>query len=117
MTPARPLQPDTDRLTAARGALVRLSAESRLWLALVRHAALLWRSGLLRFRLETFGTYYPATPYASPSWRLHPRYALLLLRRARSYGRWLVEMDRLRASGARDWWRARGVPAEGIEYD
>jgi hypothetical protein len=83
--------------------------EFRIWLTLTRHAVLLWRSGLLRFRMETFGTYYPAPPYQAPAWRLSPKQTLLLLRGARSYGCWLVEMEGLRLSGARGWWEKRQV--------
>jgi hypothetical protein len=84
-------------------------SEIRLWVALTRHTALLWRTGLLRFRLETFGMYYPAPPYEAPTWRMSPRQCLLLLQRARVYAKWLVEMEDLRRSGARGWWEKRRV--------
>jgi hypothetical protein len=74
--------------------------EARVWITLMRHVALLWRTGLLRFRMETFGLYYPAPPYQAPAWRVSPRQTMLLLRRARSYGRWLVEMEDIRRAGA-----------------
>jgi hypothetical protein len=92
-------------------------SELRIWITLVRHGLLLWRTGLLRFRLETFGTYYPALPYRSPAWRLSLAHTILLLRRARSYGRWLVEMDELRRSGAHGWWESHGTRWEEIPYD
>jgi hypothetical protein len=61
-------------------------------LCLVRHTYLLWRAGQLRFRLETFGLYYPAPPYSVSWWKVPPRNMLLLLRRAPSYARWLADM-------------------------
>jgi hypothetical protein len=91
--------------------------EARLWVALLRHGALLWRTGLLRFRLETFGTYYPAPPYQTPAWRLTPAHTVLLLRRARAYGRWLVEMEQVRRTGAHGWWELRHTIWEGIPDD
>ena len=77
--------------------------EIRAWLALLRHAALLWRTGQLRFRLETFGLYYPAPQYQAPWWRVSPRSSLLLLRQGRAYAHWLVEMHELR-DGPSGWW-------------
>lgn len=85
--------------------------------ALGRHAGLLWRSGLLRFRLETFGTYYPGLPYEAPRWRLSARPTLLLVRRSRSYARWLLEMDDVRRTGAHGWWERHGVTWEGVLDD
>lgn len=70
-----------------------------------RHLFLLWRWGQLRFRLETFGMYYPTLPYTSPAWRMTPRVALLLLRRAPAYVRWLLEMEDVRRGGPEGWWR------------
>ena len=92
-------------------------SEIRLSVALSRHALLLWRTGLLRFRLETFGAYFPAAPFETPMWRVSPRQTLLLLRRARAYGRWLIEMEELRNSGARGWWAGRGVTWRDVPYD
>lgn len=116
------------RSSSARSAPVRLKrrpraretvvmAEIRLWITLIRHGTLLWRSGLLRFRLETFGTYYPELPYRSPIWRLSPTYSVLLLRRARSYGRWLREMDDIRHQGPRGWWDHLDTTWEGIPHE
>ena len=82
--------------------------EIRAWLVLLAHGVTLLRTGQLRFRLETFGLYYPSLPYRSPLWRFSPRVALLLLRRSRSYAHWLLEMKELR-SGPEGWWlRQRG---------
>jgi hypothetical protein len=91
--------------------------EIRLWIALLRHGLLLWRSGLLRFRLETFGLYYPELPYRSPAWRISLVYCVLLLRRAHSYGRWLLEMEDTRRHGARGWWELHGTPWEGRPHE
>lgn len=79
----------------------------RIWIAVLRHAVLLWRTGLLRFRLETFGVYVPALPYTAPAWKLSPRYVALLARQSRSYGRWLLELDAIRRDGADGWWGQR----------
>lgn len=70
--------------------------ELRAWLTLLRHGLLLWRTGQLRTRLETFGLYYPALPYAAPWWKISPHAAGLLLRRSRAYAYWLVEIEALR---------------------
>ena len=70
--------------------------EARAWVTLLRHGLLLWRTGQLRTRLETFGVYYPALPYSAPWWKLSPRPAVMLLRRMRTYAFWLVEMEDLR---------------------
>lgn len=91
--------------------------EARLWFTLARHVALLWRTGLLRFRLETFGLYYPALPYQSSTWRLSPRQALLLVRRARSYGLWLLEMEEVGCAGGSAWWRSHQVTWEELRHD
>ncbi len=74
--------------------------ELRAWLTLFRHGLLLWRSGQLRTRLETFGVYYPALPYSAPWWRVSPRPTGLLLSRARTYAYWLVEMEDLQRHGS-----------------
>ena len=81
--------------------------EARAWLALLRHGLKLLLSGQLRFRLETFGLYYPALPYESPVWKVSRRPALLLLRQSRSYAHWLLEMQDLRQVGAEGWWDNR----------
>jgi hypothetical protein len=94
-----------------------VTVEIRLWIALLRHGLLLWRSGLLRFRLETFGTYYPELPYRAPAWRLSLVYCLLLLRRAHSYGRWLLEMEDVRRHGAHGWWNRHDTTWEGRPHE
>lgn len=81
--------------------------EVRSWLVLLQHGLNLLRAGQLRFRLETFGLYYPALPYSSPAWKISIRPAWLLMKRARSYAHWLLEMRDLRQSGAQAWWDRR----------
>jgi hypothetical protein len=73
-------------------------------LILTLHLYRVWRSGQLRFRLETFGLYYPALPYRSPAWRFPVANALLLLRQAHAYAAWVVEMERIRRHGPDGWW-------------
>jgi hypothetical protein len=80
---------------------------ARRWVTLVRHALLLWRAGQIRFRLETFGVYYPALPYRAGWWRVSPRVVALLLRRAPAYAGWLNEMQVIRRAGPSGWWAAR----------
>jgi hypothetical protein len=73
--------------------------EAQAWVALARHGVVLWRTGQLRFRLETFGIYYPAFPYQSSPWRPTREGVSLLIRQSRSYAHWLVEMDEIRTRG------------------
>lgn len=74
------------------------------YLRLTRHLVRVWRAGQLRFRLETFGLYYPHPPYASPWWRFNMRSAWLLLRQLPSYARWVEEMEQLQEKGPASWW-------------
>jgi hypothetical protein len=76
----------------------------RAALILARHLYRVCRAGQLRFRLETFGLYYPALPYRSPVWWFPVRNALLLFRQARAYGAWVVEMEDIRKHGPDAWW-------------
>lgn len=78
--------------------------EARAWAALCRHTIELARTGQLRFRLETFGVYYPGLPYARRAWNFSPAYAVLLLRQSRRYAHWLLDMQDLRAIGPAAWW-------------
>ena len=94
-----------------------LQREARVWFSLLRNAALLWRTGLLRFRLETFGTYFPALPYAAPSWKVSPRCVALLASQSRAYGRWLIELDAIRRHGADGWWSGQAVRPNEITHD
>ncbi|HLJ66559.1 MAG TPA: hypothetical protein VKX16_04280 [Chloroflexota bacterium] len=88
----------------------------RAAIMLGRHTLRLGRTGQLRFRLETFGVYYPAFPYAQPWWRISPPQLFLLLRQAPRYADWLSEMDALRREGAATWWAPRS-PREGASND
>ncbi|MGI8824794.1 MAG: hypothetical protein ACR2JC_03960 [Chloroflexota bacterium] len=69
-------------------------------LVAVRHLLRLQRAGQLRFRLETFGVYYPALPYEAPWWCVSPRYAAMLVKGLPTYMRWVMEMERLQSAGA-----------------
>lgn len=71
---------------------------------LLRHFYRVWRGGQIRFRLETFGVYYPAFPYSSPWWKVSPRVVVLLIRRLPPYVRWVREMEDVAAGGAAAWW-------------
>lgn len=84
----------------------------RAQLIVLSHLYRLARTGQLRFRLETFGLYYPELPYQSAWWRFPARNALLLLRRAAAYARWVVEMEELSRSGAAGWWAQYAWKAE-----
>ncbi len=77
-------------------------------LVLARHAFRVWRGGQARFRLETFGLYYPALPYTTRWWRIKPSALALLLRQAGEYGAWILEMEDLKANGSSAWWERRG---------
>jgi hypothetical protein len=74
----------------------------------MEHARRIVRSGQLRFRLETFGVYYPSRPYSRPWWRMSARGLWLLARQAPSYLRWVIEMERLRAGTGERWWEEHG---------
>lgn len=76
----------------------------------IRHLYRVIRNGQLRFRLETFGVYYPELPYRAPWWRVSPRGVWLLLRQAPAYAKWVVEMERLRHADGSAWWRGRRTP-------
>ena len=82
-------------------------------LCVVRHLYWVERSGQVRFRLETFGLYYPSLPYDAPWWRPNPASLLLLIRRLPSYVRWVVEMEELQRQGPEAWW-SRHRPHPGM---
>lgn len=75
---------------------------------LVRHAYGVVRGGQLRFRLETFGLYYPALPYTADWWRFPGCNLLLMLRQSKRYSAWVIEMEEIRRSGAGAWWDRHG---------
>lgn len=74
---------------------------------LLRHAWRVYRGGQIRFRLETFGLYYPAPPYRRPVWQLTPGSLRLLWETAGAYARWVIEMEEMRKRGAQGWWARR----------
>lgn len=79
----------------------------RLIPVLARHFYRIWRAGQLRFRLETFGVYYPALPYTLPWWSARPANLILFLRQFAAYARWIMEMDEMGHAGAQGWWRSQ----------
>ena len=81
---------------------------------MLRHVVSIVRSGQLRFRLETYGLYYPATPDSRPYWKVSPRALLLLLRSAREYSSWVKTTSFVRV-GPHEWWARQwpGVDVEG----
>lgn len=72
---------------------------------LIRHAWRVRQAGQVRFRLETFGLWWPALPYTAPWWRIPPRNLRLFMRQTRAYCHWVIEMERLRSDGPEVWWR------------
>lgn len=77
---------------------------------LVRHLSRVIRAGQLRFRVETFGLYYPALPYQARWWQVSPRGLRLLLRQGPAYLRWVIKMEELRQNGPSTWWAAHRPP-------
>jgi hypothetical protein len=73
-------------------------------LLVLRHFWRVWRDGQVRFRLETFGVYFPALPYEAPWWRVSPQNFWLLLKRMPAYARWIEEMHTIRRLGGAGWW-------------
>ena len=67
---------------------------------LLRHIVRVWRAGQLRFRLETFGLYYPTPPYSAHWWQMSPDYARMLLGRLVPYARWVAEQEAIQRRGA-----------------
>jgi hypothetical protein len=70
-----------------------------------RHMWRLWRGGQLRFRLETFGLYFPALPYEAPWWRVSPRVLGLLAQRVWLYATWVEHMELIQERDAAKWRR------------
>ncbi|MDQ2744185.1 MAG: hypothetical protein M3Z66_18090 [Chloroflexota bacterium] len=75
-------------------------------LRLSRHLLVLVRTGQLRFRLETFGLYYPRPQYSAPWWQISPWILWGLVRRAKAYAAWLEEMDGIAQAGDTSWWES-----------
>ncbi len=65
-------------------------------MALAVHVVRLWRAGQFRFRLETFGVYYPSLPNQAPWWRVNPTTIRLLLAQMSTYVAWLSELQRIK---------------------
>ncbi len=82
---------------------------------LAQHVWRVWRTGQVRFRLETFGLYYPAAPYEAPWWRVSPAHSLLFLRRLKSYADWVVELEKIRRDGPSGYWDIRRQSADRNE--
>ena len=80
------------------------------------HTAGLMRAGLLRFRLETFGLWYPRLPYQAPWWRPNLRAVAYLLGRLPRYACWLCEMQATRTDGAVGWWATYLQPMAFAEW-
>ncbi len=66
---------------------------------LARHLYRVWTGGQLRFRLETFGLYYPSEPYTRRWWQVSPATARLLLSRVGAYARWVEQMEDIERRG------------------
>ncbi|MBI4507932.1 MAG: hypothetical protein HY691_20590, partial [Chloroflexi bacterium] len=75
------------------------------------------RLRLLRFRLETFGLYYPSLPHERPWRRVAPAVALLVARRLPGYLRWIGDLRAVARRGAAGWWRRHQRPAERARWD
>jgi hypothetical protein len=71
----------------------------------VLHVLRVVHGGQVRFRLETFGVYYPSLPYQRPWWKVSWRPLTYLLRRLPAYARWLETMEPPRHSGRVLLWR------------
>ena len=78
----------------------------RVWY-FIRHLWRVVRGGQLRFRLETFGVYYPELPYRSPWWRVSPQALQMMAARMWAYARWVEEMEQMRRKGGAIWWQRR----------
>jgi hypothetical protein len=81
---------------------------------LALHVWSVWRAGQLRFRMETFGLYYPALPYTVSWWRIPPSNLALFLQRAGVYARWAVDMDEIHRGGVEASSHARHVSVEWL---
>jgi hypothetical protein len=75
---------------------------------LIVHLYRLWRTGQSRFRLETYGLYYPGFPYERPLWAVNPAVLVMFARHLPSYTRWVRRMEGLRSRGPGGWWRDAG---------
>ncbi|HZT95307.1 MAG TPA: hypothetical protein VFB34_00560 [Chloroflexota bacterium] len=76
-------------------------------LAFLRHLYRLARSGQLRFRLETYGLYYPALPGHRHPLLPSPGALVMFLRSLAGYAQWWLDMDRIAVAGPHQWWGRR----------
>ena len=83
---------------------------------LVIHGIALVRSGQLRFRLETFGLWYPRPLYQARWWQLDPRVLGHLAGRLGCYAAWLRELNAVRRAGSTGWWATALPPAAFVEW-
>jgi hypothetical protein len=83
---------------------------------LVIHGIALVRSGQLRFRLETFGLWYPRPLYQAPWWQPDPRVLWHLAGRIGGYAAWLRELNAVGRAGSTGWWATVLPPAAFVEW-
>lgn len=79
---------------------------------LTRHLYRVWSGGQLRFRLETFGLYYPSEPYTRRWWEASPATARLLLGRLTAYARWVEQIEDIERRGT----LGAGVPRQRYRW-
>jgi hypothetical protein len=80
------------------------------------HIWRLLRLRLLRFRLETFGLYFPSLPHSQPWWRVTPRVIPLFARRFLPYVRWTGDVRHVARRGAAGWWQRHLRPADRARW-
>lgn len=80
------------------------------------HLARLVRLRLLRFRLETFGLYFPSLPHERPWWQVSLHVVPLLARRLGSYATWSGDLRHLARRGAAGWWQRRLRHADRVRW-
>lgn len=83
---------------------------------LILHGIALARSGQLRFRLETFGLWYPRPLYQAPWWQPDPRVLRHLVGRTGRYAAWLRELNAIRRAGSTGWWATALPPVAFVEW-
>ncbi len=83
---------------------------------LILHGIALARSGQLRFRLETFGLWYPRPLYQAPWWQPNPRVLWHLAGRIGRYAAWLRELNATSRAGSTGWWATALRPAAFVEW-
>jgi len=83
---------------------------------LLLHGIALAGSGQLRFRLETFGLWYPRPLYQAPWWQPDPRVLWHLVGRMGRYAAWLRELNAVRRAGSTGWWATALPPSSFVEW-